>query len=156
VSETHNVFVSHRHEDDGKIVDFKDLLKGQNIEIRDSSIDSTNPNSAKDPDYIKTQILAPRIQWAGKIVVIVTPDTLNHQWVDWEVEYANKLGGKQIIGVWAPGANECDLPLALERHADVVVSWNSAKIIAALNGGAQWELPDGTPRGLQPTSRIGC
>jgi hypothetical protein len=156
VSETHNVFVSHRHEDDAKIVDFKDLLKGQNVEVRDSSIGSTNPNNAKDPDYIKTQILAPRIQWAGKIVVIVTPDTLNHRWVDWEVEYANKLGGKQIIGVWAPGSNECDLPRALERHADVVVPWNSTKIIAALNGEAQWEMPDGTPRGLQPTSRIGC
>ena len=156
MSETHNVFVSHRHEDDALIGDFKEMLQGQDVEIRDSSIDSADPNNAKNPDYIKAQILAPRIQWAGKIVVIVTPDTMNHDWVDWEIEYANNLGGKQIIGVWAPGATECDLPEALERHADVVVPWNAARIIAALNEQAQWELPDGTARGQQPTSRIGC
>jgi hypothetical protein len=92
MSEVHNVFVSHRHEDDAKIDDFKKLLDGRGVTVRDSSISSSNPNAAKDPDYIKSQILAPRIQWAGKIVVIVTPDTANHEWVDWEVDYANKLG----------------------------------------------------------------
>ncbi len=156
MSDTHNVFVSHRHEDDAKVGDFKDLLKDGDVAIRDSSITSANPNQAKDPDYIKS-LLAPRIQWAGKIVVIVTPDTKNHDWVNWEVEYANKLpGDKRIIGVWAPGAEDCDLPEALERHADAVVPWDAAKIVDAFDGKDNWEHPDGTPRSSQPTSRIGC
>jgi antiphage defense system Thoeris ThsB-like protein len=157
MSDTHNVFLSHRHEDDALVGDFKELMKDQNVDIRDSSITNAAPNQAKDPDYIKREILAPRIRWAGKLVVLVTPDTKNHDWVDWEVDYANKQGeDKRIIGVWAAGAEDADLPDALKRHADAVVPWDASKIVNALDGQDNWEHPDGTVRGLQPTRRIGC
>jgi len=154
--EIHNVFVSHRHEDDALVKQFKSMLAGKNVVIRDSSITNDAPNDANNDDYIKSQILAPNIQWAGKVVVIITPDTKNHPWVDWEVEYAEKCGDKEIIGVWAPGSDGCELPQALERHADAIVSWDAEKIIDALNGKARWEQPDGTPRPAQHVDRIGC
>jgi hypothetical protein len=156
MTDSHNVFVSHRHEDDAKVGDFKELMMGRDVEIRDSSITIEKFNQAKDPAYIKETILAPRIRWAGKVVVIVTPDTKNHDWVDWEIDYANKQGDKRIIGVWAPGAEDCDLPAALERHADAVVSWDADKILEALDGKNNWEQPDGTVRSPQPISHIGC
>src|SRR4051794_7385178 len=53
VSETHNVFVSHRHEDDALVAAFKGLLAGRNVDIRDSSITTDNPNSAENEAYIK-------------------------------------------------------------------------------------------------------
>lgn len=154
--EIHNVFISHRHEDDALVADFKKLLEGRGVEIRDASITSDNPNSASNEAYIKSEILAPGIQWAGKVVVIITPDTCNHPWVDWEVEYAEKYGDKEIIGVWAPGDSGCELPESLERHADAIVSWNADAVIDALNGNSRWEQPNGAPRGNQPVSRIGC
>jgi hypothetical protein len=154
--DTHNVFVSHRHEDDAKIADFRDLLKGRDVDIRDSSITAERPNRAKDPEYIKREILGSRIRWAGKIVVIVTPDTKNHDWINWEVNYANMLGEKRIIGVWAHGASGSDLPEALERHADAVVSWNADSVIDALEGADNWECPDGTVRPPQALSRLSC
>ena len=83
MSETHNLFISHRHEDDGLVSDFKELLRGKGVQIRDASITSDNPNNAKSPEYIKTSILGPGIRWAGKLVVLITPDTKNHWWVDW-------------------------------------------------------------------------
>ncbi len=86
MSSTHNVFVSHRHQDDAHVEGFKELMKGHDVDIRDSSITLADPNLAKNPDYIKHDILAPRIRWAGKIVVIVTRDTMKHSWVDWEVD----------------------------------------------------------------------
>lgn len=152
----HNVFISHRHEDDALVDDFKKLLDGRGVEIRDASITSDNPNDATNEAYIKSKILAPGIQWAGKVVVIITPDTCNHPWVDWEVDYAETCGDKEIIGVWAPGDTGCELPESLERHADAIVSWSADKIIDALNGNSCWEQPDGTPRGNQPVRRIGC
>jgi hypothetical protein len=152
----HNVFISHRHEDDHLVGAFKDLLAGKNVVIRDSSITSDNENNAQSEDYIKSEILAPGIQWAGKIVVIITPDTVNHPWVDWEIEYANRQGDKEIIGVWAPGADGCDVPEPLERHADNIVAWNADSIMDALNGNTHWEQPDGSPRPTQAVSRIGC
>lgn len=155
MGEIHNVFVSHRHEDDDLITKFKELLKGKDVEIRDSSITSDNPNQAKNPDYIKQNILVPGIKWAGKLVVLITPDTKNHDWVGWEIEYANKRN-KPIIGVWAHGSAGCELPEALEKYADAVVSWNAEQILQALNGARDWKNSDGTSRPPQPIKRLAC
>jgi hypothetical protein len=154
--ETHNVFVSHRHEDDALVASFKDLLADHNVVVRDASITADNPNDAQSEAYIKNEILAPGIKWAGKVIVIITPETANHTWVDWEVDYANKCGDKQIIGVWAPGAEGCEVPESVERHADSIVSWNASKIVEALNGKARWEQADGSARAPQPVRRINC
>lgn len=72
--EVKNVFISHVHEDDDALQDLKNLLKNNGYEIRDSSIDSSKPNQAENPDYIKSEILAPRIQWASTMVVLISPD----------------------------------------------------------------------------------
>ncbi len=141
---SHNVFISHRHEDDSLISELKELLSKAGCEVRDSSINADNPNQANDEGYIKS-ILAERMQWAGKILVIISPQTKYHEWVDWEIEYVNKYPDKRIIGVWAPGADGCDLPDALELHADAIITWVATEIIAALDGADNWEQPDGTP-----------
>ena len=86
---SHNVFISHRHEDDSLISELKELLSKAGCEVRDSSINADNPNQANDEGYIKS-ILAERMQWAGKILVIISPQTKYHEWVDWEIEYVNK------------------------------------------------------------------
>ncbi len=64
MSETHNVFVAHRHEDDAKIEALKNLLKPKGVEIRSSSITSDKPNDAHNDDYIKQGILRPAIERA--------------------------------------------------------------------------------------------
>jgi len=151
----HNAFVSHRHEDDSLIADLKTMLAADGCDVRDSSINASNPNNAKDPDYIKSK-LAERIQWAGKIIVIVSPQTKDHEWVDWEIEYANKHPGKAIIGVWAPGADGCDLPEALEQHADALVTWDATAIAAALEGAGPWLLPDGAVAGPRRIKKVAC
>lgn len=153
--DVHNVFISHRHEDDAVVADLKALLADRNVNIRDSSITSDVPNDASSEAYIKSEILAPNINWAGKVLVVITPDTKNHPWVDWEIEYAEKHG-KEIIGVWAPGSEGCEVPEPLEQHADSLVSWDADKILDALAGNRRWEQSDGTPRALQPVNRVGC
>jgi hypothetical protein len=78
------------------------------MNIRDASIHAGKENSATSPDYIKSQILAPQIEWAGTFIVYITPKTRQSTWVDWEIEYAEKKG-KQIIGVWGHGDNNCEV-----------------------------------------------
>ena len=63
--ETKNIFISHVHEDDAGLGKLKSLLKDNGMTIRDYSISSDNPNNAHSEDYIKSQILAPRIQQSG-------------------------------------------------------------------------------------------
>jgi len=154
--ETNNIFVSHIHEDDADLGAMKNLLNESGFQVRDSSINSDKPNDAKNPEYIKAQILAPRIRWAGTMVVLISPDTRDSEWVNWEIEYANSLG-KRIVGVWAHGAKDCDVPEALELYADAVVGWQGDRIKDAICGRINnWQTSGGEVRGRREIARHSC
>ncbi len=143
--QTKNVFISHVHEDDAGLGELKSLLDKNGMAIRDYSISSDNPNNAHSEDYIKSEILAPRIQQCGTMVVYISPQTKESDYVNWEIEYAQKEG-KRIVGVWAHGEKGCEIPEALGDYADAVVGWNGNNIIDAINGKfTGWEQPDGSP-----------
>jgi hypothetical protein len=151
-----NIFISHVHEDDEHIGAMKSLLSERGFDVRDSSINSERPNQAKDPDYIKSEILAPRIDWARTLVVLISPETCNSEWVEWEIEYAQQHD-KRIVGVWTHGASECDIPDALDKYADAVVGWQADRIQDAICGDINdWEQSDGTKRPPRGLARHGC
>jgi hypothetical protein len=151
-----NVFISHVHEDDDGLAALKKLIEKGGLTVRDSSINSSNPNDAKDADYIKSQVLAPQIQWASTLLVYITPTTKDSEWVNWEIEYAEKAG-KRIVGIYAHGANDCDVPEALEKYADDVRGWQSDGIVDAILGKTnEWQEPSGELRKPRPIRRHGC
>jgi hypothetical protein len=154
--ETKHIFISHIHEDDAGIKKLKDICKNNGLDVKDGSINSTNPNNAKDKDYIKTQILAPQINWASTLVVYITPDTKDSDWVKWEIEYAEKMG-KRIVGVWAYGENDCEVPDALKDHADAIVGWHGESIVDAITGkNNDWYSCQGTKKEPQNIKRYSC
>lgn len=151
-----NVFISHIHEDDAGLGKLKDLLKAKGLTIRDYSINADNPNNAKSEDYIKSEILAPRIQQSSTLVVYITPDTKDSEYVNWEIEYAQSKD-KRIIGVWAQGENGCEVPEALNKYADAVVGWTGDNIIDAIDGKIDgWTNPDGTQCTPRQIKRYSC
>lgn len=151
-----NVFISHIHEDDEGLGKLKDLVSNAGLSIRDGSINSTNPNNANSPEYIKSEILAPQIRWASTLVVYITPETKNSDWVNWEIEYAENQV-KRIGGVYAHGANECDIPEALEKYADAMCGWNGEGVVEAIRGeNNEWHGPAGEVRDPRPIRRYGC
>jgi hypothetical protein len=143
IDKTMNVFISHFNEDEENIKKMKDLLSSKGYLIKNSSIDSTKPNRATNDEYIR-RLLRMRIQWAGKFIVLIGPDTHTRPWVDWEIEQANKKG-KNIIGVFIQGAKDSDIPENFKKYGDSLVGWNSEKIIGALNGDTNWENVSGQP-----------
>lgn len=153
---TKNVFISHVHEDDDGLNKLKELLEKNGMTIRDYSISKENPNNAHSEEYIKRQILEPRIKQSSVLVVYISPKTKDSEYVDWEIEYAEKKD-KRIVGVWAYGERECDIPEALEDYADAVVGWTGDSIIDAMNGkiNGEWK-PDGTPRAPHNIDRYDC
>ncbi|KMN78968.1 hypothetical protein VK98_16995 [Chromobacterium sp. LK11] len=155
MAEKRNVFISHVHKDDHGLQKLKDLLNPKGMEIRDASIHKGKFNKATDEHYIKTQILAPAINWAGVFICYVSPQTKNSDWVNWEIEYAAKQG-KRIVGVWEHGEKGCDLPEALKEYADALVGWNGDAIIEAINGKDSWENPDGSACSPVPLKRHPC
>ena len=154
--EIKNVFISHIHEDDAGLNDLKELAAKHGLEVRDSSITSEKPNTAKDPEYIKQGVLAPQIEWASTLVVYISPETKDSEWVHWEIEYAHKLG-KRIIGVWERGDNECEVPEALDRYGDALVGWSGESIVDAISGKSNdWRDRRGELRGSRPIKRYQC
>ena len=139
-----NVFISHIHEDDEGLGKLKALLESKGMTVRDYSIRSDNPNQATSEDYIKQEILKPRIEQAGVLVVYISEDTKGSSYVNWEIECAQRLG-KRIVGVWADGEKGCDIPEALSKYADAIVGWTGDSIIDAIGGKDGHSLPDGKP-----------
>ena len=151
-----NIFISHVHEDDSKLGKLKDLLAKHGCEMRDGSINSDKPNNAKSEEYIKNEILAPRIQWAGAMIVLISPGTKYSKWVNWEIEYAQRHD-TPVIGVWDHGAADCDKPEALDKYATAIVGWQGEKILDALDGKVVGEeSPDGKPRDTRAIPHHNC
>ena len=151
-----NIFVSHIHEDDKGVDKLITLLKNNGLDVRNASITLDNPNNAKNADYIKQNILKPRIQWASTLVVYITPETKNSEWVEWEIECAVELG-KRIVGVWGRGENQCEIPDALEKYHDSLVGWNGENIVDAIIGSTNDSYyADGTPYTKKDIDRYSC
>ena len=154
--EIRNVFISHVHEDDAGLAKLKSLLGKKGLVIRDSSINSSNPNNAKNPDYIKSSILAPQINWAGTLLVYVSASTKDSEWVNWEIEYAAKQD-KRIVGVFVRGAQDSDVPKNLELYADAVVGWSGPSVTDAIAGKiSDWTTAAGMVRPLRRLPRYKC
>lgn len=150
-----NIFISHQHDDEKYIEPFKAKL-GDNFDIRDSSIVESEPNNAKNPDYIKNEYLRPSIDWAGKMIVFVGDKTKDSKWVEWEVEYANSKGFP-VITVHLPGATEADIPQCLEDYSESFIKWDdNQKIIDAISGAIISDDSDGNPRPSSGGSGITC
>lgn len=140
---TKNIFISHYGGDEKYITKFKKLI-GSGIDVRDSSIVETEPNRAKNEDYIKYHILAPQIDWAGVVIVLIGKETRFRDYVNWEIEYANRKG-KRLVGVFLPGADDDDVPEGLKKYGDALVPWDEQKMIGAINGDTEWETSSGSP-----------
>lgn len=138
-----NIFISHAGEDADSIPKVKKLIANAGLEIQDGSITNDNPNDAKNVEYIKNQILAPQIQWASTLVVLISRYTANSWWVNWEIQYAAQLG-KRVIGVFVQGATNADIPDELSLLGDAtVVGWRGDAIVGAINGqNTTWTNPD--------------
>lgn len=159
MADTKNVFISHVHEDDALLPDLKQLIARAGMEVRDGSISSDEPNDAENEQYIKREILAPRIEWASTLLVLITHDTAESWWVDWEIKHAVQLG-KKVIGVFAQGATDADIPGELEKCGDAaIVGWQGNRVVDAINGNiSEWDDPQSSmPRSPEwPIRRYTC
>lgn len=142
MAEIKHVFISHIHEDDELLGNLKTLISKAGMEVQDGSITSDKPNEAHNEQYIKYKILAPRIDWASTLVVLITDDTSQSDYVNWEISYAVEHG-KRVIGVFGRGATDAVIPDELRKCGDAaIVGWRSDRIVDAINGQiAPWDDP---------------
>lgn len=146
--DTKNIFISHVHQDDPLVADLKDLISRAGMTVRDGSVTEDKPNDAQNMEYIKHGILKPRIDWASTLIVLITHDTADSWWVNWEIKCAVEQG-KRVVGVFARGSTDADIPEELGKCGDAaIVSWQGERVVDAINGNiAEWDDPQtGEPR----------
>lgn len=151
MSKRRHVFISHHHADDDHVTKLTNLLGRNNFEIRNSSIRAKPANQDRlkkglVPEQTLKRLLRMKMSWASTVIVLIGKDTHKRPWVDWEIRKAHELG-KRIVGVYARGGTEADIPSAFNDYGNALVNWNSAKIIDAIEGrDSPFERPDGEPR----------
>ncbi len=146
-----HVFISHHHADDGEVSDLTAPLTKNGHDIRNSSIRAKPANQRRlDQGLVKEEtirrLLRMKISWAGTVVVLIGKETHKRPWVNWEIEQANKQN-KRIVGVYAQGGKDAQIPTALEKYASSIVGWNTDSIMGAIDGTANaFQNADGTTR----------
>ena len=162
-SKRRHVFISHHHADDAEVSKLSDLLAKRGYDIRNSSIRAKPANQRRlDQGLVKDEtirrLLRMKISWASTVVVLVGKDTHARQWVNWEIEQANRQG-KRIVGVYVRGGTEADLPPALKKYASSrIVGWNADAVIDAIDDKSNlFQNPDGSvSQNAQPATTTKC
>jgi hypothetical protein len=138
-----------------------ELLAQHGCDIRNSSIRAKPANQARlDRGEVSEEtirrLLRSKITWAGTVVVLIGRDTHSRPWVDWEIEEANRQG-KRIVGVWAHGGQEADLPDNFKKYGNALVGWRAERILDGIDGTiSNWEKPDGAEFPSRAIVRIRC
>ena len=151
-----HLFISHHHKDDAEVSRLTDLIKSKGFDIRNSSVRMKPENQRRMDekrvsDRVIERILRMKISWSSTVVVLIGKDTHTRKWVNWEIDKANEQG-KRIVGVYARGSTEADVPSSLEKYASAIVAWNSNSIMAAIDGENDFQNPEGGNR-LPPNSQ---
>ena len=138
MSKRKHVFISHHHADDAHVTKLTSLLAKNGYEIRNSSIRAKPANQRRldqglVSDRVIKRLLSMKMAWASTVVVLIGEATHSREWVNWEIEKANALG-KKIVGVFAHGGTQADIPPALEDYSTSIVAWNADSIIEAIEG----------------------
>ena len=153
-SNRRHLFISHHHQDDAEVTKLTQLIAGKGYDIRNSSVRMKPENQRRMDEKrvsekVIQRILRIKITWASTVVVLIGKDTHARPWVNWEIDQANAQG-KRIVGVFARGGTEADIPPSLEKYSSAIVGWNTNSIMAAIDGTNEFQRPDGTPR-VPPT-----
>jgi hypothetical protein len=117
-----NVFISFATED----LDQVNLLRAQaknernEIEFNDHSV--KEPYDSVRADYIKQKI-SERIERASACVVYLSKDTVNSNWVRWEVERSLELG-KRVVATHPGELPPDNYPNWIKEKAIKIVPWS--------------------------------
>lgn len=147
--DSHNIFISHKGEDDKQVQSLKKRLIKAGYEVRNFSVDSTNHKDGRRPsDAVIERLLRMRVSWSSTLICLIGKDTHLSKYVNDEIRYAHEKG-KRIVGMFTHGsANEVELPENFKKYGGTPLGWNSVEKLGDAIEGKQIpaENADGTPR----------
>jgi hypothetical protein len=149
---TRKLVLRHAHEDDDMRQALKDQLERSGYTVHDEPLDGDEPQSAGNEPLP----LAPCIDEADTLVVLISPVTPTHPSVEREIEYAVRRG-KRIVGVYFHGGQVSHLPENFHKYGDALVVCQPERVLDAVSGTADtWFQPDDTEFPERNIERFPC
>lgn len=134
-SNKRNVFISFSHED----MDEVNLLRGQskntNSELEFSDYSVKKAFDSDESDYIKRKIRE-KIQNSSVTIVYLSDNSMNSDWVKWEIEKSKQMG-KGIIAVYKGDNKPKNIPDIIKSNVSSIVTWKHEAIMAAIEKAAE-------------------
>lgn len=135
-----NIFISHHNRNNDDVQLLQRLIDTNGYTLRNVSVDDAE-NEEDIYGFIR-----PFLDWAGVMIVLIDEETCTNDWVNWEIEQAQKLGIR-VIGVYANKLKQENptLPESFTLCANALVGWTGNSIIHAIDGKINhFQNPDGT------------
>lgn len=162
MADVKKILICRIDDDDRVLKELKDVLEGAGVEVRDDIVPIIEPNDLGSAEKVQCESLAPRVDWADALIVLIEANRDESCCVNWEIEYAVKHG-KRVVGVYGEGAGKADMPSALQVCGDATVhSSRVARIVDIINSDIPpeetWPDPEtGKPREPEwPIERHKC
>ncbi|WP_141593827.1 TIR domain-containing protein [Myxococcus sp. AB056] len=152
-----NLVFCHACRDDAVLHELAAHLETRGFVVRTLPFDGASLSGAVVEPGANELSSRSSIDWAGTLVVLISPGARVRAGIDSEIEYAER-GRKRIVGVYVCGGQEADLPAGFQKYGAALVSWPSERVLDALDGGLNtWFEPDGkTPVQERDIERFTC
>jgi len=119
------VFISYQHNDVQQAKGFNLLRWNKYVDFDFVGRHLLSPADSRDPAYVRSKIRE-QLNGTSATVVLIGEQTAQSEWVDFEIR-ESLARGNGVIGIRLPGAENADLPTALEEGGCKVIDWDHTK-----------------------------
>lgn len=131
--ERKRVYLSFRHTDKDKVNALRAQAKQENSTLDFIDMSLQTPFNSENAEYIKSGIRS-RIQQSSATLVMVSDNTYESEWVNWEVQETLNQG-KRVIAIDVRSSSKVKMPDSIldNRTKIKTVRWDHQEIMNALN-----------------------
>jgi len=116
------IFISFQHDDINQAKGFNLLRWNPNVPVQFVGRHLLSPVDSKDEQYIRTKI-RDMLDGTSVTVVLIGQKTAESDWVDYET-HTSADRGNGLLGIRLKGAENAEIPHALEEAGAKVINWN--------------------------------
>jgi hypothetical protein len=116
-----HVFISFAYEDLTEVNMLRGQVKNETTDLAFDDFSVKEPFNSENADYIKRKIRE-KIEHASVIIVYLSNDSAQSEWVNWEIEESISKG-KGVIGVYGGTVTAHQLPSLFIKNKFEIVKW---------------------------------
>ena len=118
----YDVFLSHSSYDEKELIEIKNILNKKGLVVYIDWVNDRVMLNRQNQNEDTAKVLKKRMDMSGKMVFVMTDNSLRSQWTSWEIDYFTKKGGKVFI--YQPYAISENIPENIKDKEIINDDWN--------------------------------